>query len=123
MGQLYDECPRVPWHPSRFNESRWSILVAENALVRVVDEGLLRSAPDDYFDSFLLARCSVEWVKWHHIIADAMGDIWNTGQSVGSDLLLWRLRALIDDRQIACDGEAPVFGGSTSGAAKIKRAR
>jgi hypothetical protein len=96
-------------------------LVAENALIRVVDEGRLRSAPDDYFDNFLLAHCPSGWAKWHRVIADAMGDIWDTGQSAGSDLLLWRLRGLIEDGQIACDGDLPRFGGSVSDAVRIRR--
>lgn len=121
MGQLYDESPRVPWDPLRFPQDRWSTLVTENALVRAVDNGQLRSVPDDYFDSFLLARCPLEWVKWHRVIADAMGDIWNTGQSAGSDLLLWRLRMLIKDSQVACDGEPPFLGGSIADAVKIRR--
>lgn len=123
MGELYDECPRVPWDPLRFPEDLWNTLVAENALVRVVAEGgHLRSAPDNYFDDFLLARCPVGWTKFHRVIADAMGDIWDTGQSAGSDLLLWRLRALINNGQISCDGEPPLFGGSVANAVKIKRA-
>lgn len=121
MGQLYDECPRVPWDPLRFPEDRWSVLVAENALLRVVNDGRLQSAPDDYFDNFLLARCPDGWVKWHRVIADTMGDIWDTGQSAGSDLLIWRLRALIEDSQITCDGDLPLFGGSLSNAVKIRR--
>jgi hypothetical protein len=121
MGQLYDECPRVAWNPSRFNESRWSTLVEEDALLRVVTEGALQSAPDDYFDSFLLACCPIEWVKWHRVLADTMGGIWDTRQTAGSDLLLWRLRALIESGQIACEGEPPRFGGSTSDAVKIRR--
>lgn len=122
MGQLYDECPRVPWDPSRFPENRWSVLVAENALLRVVNEGRIQSAADDYFDNFLLARCPDGWTKWLRVIAYTMGDIWDTGQSAGSDLLLWRLRSLIEDGQIACDGDPPLFGGSVSDAVKIRRA-
>mgnify|MGYP001591199481 CR=1 FL=1 len=121
MGQLYDECPRVPWDPLRFPEDRWSALVAENALLRVVNDGRLQNAPDDFFDNFLLARCPDGWVKWHRVIADTMGDIWDSGQSAGSNLLLWRLRALIEDGRIACDGDTTLFGGSVSDAVKIRR--
>lgn len=122
MGQLYDECPRRSWDKSRYSEDRWNALVAENALLRVVDDGYLISAPDDYFDKFLLAQCSNRWVKWLSVVGDTMGDIWETGQSTGSYLLLWRLRALIEDGKIACDGDPPRFGGSISDAVKIKRA-
>lgn len=121
MGQLYDECPRVLWEPSRFPEDRWRALVAENALLRVISDEQLQSAPDDYFDNFLLARCPDGWVKWHRVMADTMGDIWDTGQSAGSDLLLWRLRALIGEGRIACDGNPPTVGGGSSKAVRIRR--
>jgi Protein of unknown function/Domain of unknown function (DUF1835) len=120
MGQLYDVCIRTPWNPTRFPEDRWNALVTEKALLRVVNNGQLVSAPDNYFDDFLLARCSDEWVKFHRVIGNAMGDIWDTGQSASSELLLWRLRVLIAHGKIACDGGQPLFGGA-SNAVKIKR--
>lgn len=122
MAQLFDGCPRVPWNPDRFPEGRWSALVADNALMRVIVDGRLQSASDDYFDSYLLARCPNAWTKWHRVVGDAMGDIWDTGQSAGSDLLLWRLRALIENGDIICDGDLPRFGRSTSAAEKVRRA-
>lgn len=121
MGQLYDTCPRKPWDPTRFPEDRWNELVAEKALLRVISGGQLVSAPNNYFDDFLLARCSIQWVRFQRVIAHVMGDIWATGQSAGSDLLLWRLRVLIEDGRIACDGDLPLFG-SASYAVKIRRA-
>lgn len=120
MGQLYDACPRTSWDPVRFPESRWDALVEENALLRVVNNGRLESAPDDYFDDFLLRCCPDRWVKFHRVIADTMGAIWDTQQSAGSDLLLWRLHTMIADGQIACDGDPPLFG-SVSDAVRIRR--
>ncbi len=121
MGQLYDECPRMAWEASRFPENRWSALVAENALLRVVNGGWLQSAPEDHFDQLLLARCPRRWVKWPRVIADTMGSIWKIGQSAGSDLLLWRLRRLIEDGRIACDGTLPASGLGASFNTKIRR--
>ena len=122
MEQLYDACPRMAWDSSRFPRDRWSALVAENAFLRVVKDGQLESAPDHYFDHYLLARCPDDWVKWHSVVTHTLGDLWETGQSAGGDLLLWRLRTLIGEGRIACDGELPVFGGSVSDAVKIRRA-
>ena len=121
MEQLYEECPRAAWGSLRFPRDRWATLVAENAFLRVVDEGQLHSAPDDHFDHFLLAHCPRRWVRWHRVLADTLGNLWKVGQSAGSDLLLWRLRTLIEDGKIACDGELPVFGGDISDAVKIRR--
>jgi len=107
MAELYDEYPRLPWDSSRFPPDRWRTLVADNALLRIVDEGVLRSAPKDYFDHFLLERCSTEWVKWHRVVADAMADIWGTGRSADEGFLLWRLRELIQRGDVICSGELP----------------
>jgi len=121
MAQLYDTCPRIPWDQSRFPEDRWGKLVAEDALLRVVLDGELQTAPEALFDHLLLARCRNEWTKWHRVIGDVMGDIWQTGQTADSTLLLWRLRDLIARGVVACDGEAPLFGSSVSDAVKIRR--
>jgi hypothetical protein len=122
MHLLYDDCPRVPLQDSRFGEDRWNQLVAENALLRVVEGGELRSAPDEYFDALLLAHCGGKWERWYRVLADVMGDVWDSGQSAGIELLLWRLRCLIQEDRIACDGELPKFGGASENAAKIRRA-
>jgi Protein of unknown function/Domain of unknown function (DUF1835) len=122
MARLYDGCPRVQWDPVCFPETKWSALVADNALIRVVVNGRLQSGADDYFDGYLLARCPLAGAKWPRVVAEAMGDIWNAGQSAGSALLLWRLRTLIENDRIICDGQLPLFGGGVFEAAKIRRA-
>lgn len=96
MGQLLDDCPRVPRDELRFPEERWQILVAEGARLRVVENGLLRSVPENYFDPLLLEQCSTEWQKWHRVVAHTMGAIWDKGQSAASTLMIWRLRILIE---------------------------
>jgi hypothetical protein len=121
MEQLYEDCPRTPWDASRFPRDRWAELVAENALLRVVDGGQLRSAPDDHFDQFLLARCPRRWVKWYRVLGDTLGNLWKSGQSAGVDSIMWRLRTLIEDGKIACDGALPVLHGNVSDAVKIRR--
>lgn len=121
MGRLYDECPRVPWDPCRFPENRWSTLTAENALVRVIADGRLQSAPDDYFDGFLLARCPTNWTRFYQVIGYTMADIWDTGQVANSDFLLWRLRKLIETNQINCDGKLPFLGENLADAVRISR--
>lgn len=123
MGQLYEECPRVLWEPSEFPEDRWSAFVAEGALLRVINDGQLQSAPDTFFDSYILARCPEGWDKWHRVIANSMGDIWDTEQAAGSDLLLWRLRTLIEEGRIECDGDLPIFDGNVSEVVKIRRVK
>jgi hypothetical protein len=121
IAELLDKCPRTAWNPSRFPESDWRTLMAEGALLRVADGGRLKSAPVDYFDHFLLSRCTIEWAKAHRVIADTMGDMWDAGHDPDVAMLFWRLRELILHRQIAHEGEMPLFGTGSRHAAKVRR--
>jgi hypothetical protein len=120
--ELLDECPRVPWDLSRFPRETWSSLMSDDALLRVVIDGQLRSTSDDYFDGSLLACCPPEWTKWLRVIGDAMGALWDIEHSVHSDFLIWRLRHLILEGVVQCDGALPKFGEGTNGV-RIRRVR
>jgi hypothetical protein len=122
MAELLDECPRAPWDTERFPAGRWRRLVAENALLRVVKEGVLQSVAEDFFDEFLLASCPQEWSKWPRVEATAMISLWDAGHRGDSTLIHWRLRELVRRGAIVCDGDLPkLFDGSES-AARIRRA-
>lgn len=110
QGELLDECPRLPWDPSRFPRQTWSSLMSDDARLRVLIGGRLQSASDDYFDDTLLACCPSEWTKCLRVIGHAMGALWDIGHSVQSDFLIWRLRHLILEGFIQCDGALPRFG-------------
>lgn len=121
IAQLLDGCPRREWNPSHYPKGRWRILMAEAAYLRIVEGGILRSVEADYFDHFLLKRCSADWVKAHRVAADAMGDIWDTGHSPDGAFLFWRLRELILSGAVVSDGELPLFGGNPRSAPRIRR--
>jgi hypothetical protein len=82
----------------------------EETCLRIVDNGKLRSVDADYFDHFLLARCTTDWTKPHRLIADVMAEIWDAGHNLDATFLSWRLRELVKGNKIACDGESPMFG-------------
>jgi hypothetical protein len=109
IAELLDKCARLPSDLSRFPAARWRSLIADDALLRIVDDGLLRSAPENYFDRFLLERCSAGWAKWQRVVGNAMVDIMDTGHSADDLLLFWRLCELIQRREIACNGELPRY--------------
>lgn len=110
VAQLLDGCQRKAWDSSKYPEDRWPALMAEEAYLRVVDSGSLKSVEADYFDHFLLARCSADWMKSHRLIGNVMGDIWDAGHSPDSAFLFWRLRELIQYNTIESDGDLPLFG-------------
>ena len=51
---------------------RWDALKAEGANLRVIDDGQIVSAPDDYFDSLILAVVNDRWVKATRVVGEAM---------------------------------------------------
>lgn len=120
MAELLDEYPRASWDASRFSADRWQELVAEDALLRIVTDGALRSAPEDYFDQFLLEHCSHSWRKWFRVVADAVGSMWDAGHRADAEFLTWRLRDLIERGEVACNGELPRSHGSPTDTTRVR---
>lgn len=109
VAQLLDGCERRIWDSSKYPKDRWRTLMAENAHLRVVENGRLCSVETDYFDHFLLARCPADWMASQRLIADVMGDIWTAGHSPDPDFLYWRLRELIQNNAIISNGDLPLL--------------
>ncbi|MCL6699747.1 DUF1835 domain-containing protein [Sphingomonas sp. NSE70-1] len=106
MSQLLDECPRTSWNKARFPAENWRSLKADSAMLRVIENGELRSAPSNHFDERLLRRIGSEWKECLRVIGYSLGDIWKTGQDADDVFLLWRLRELIRAGVIACDRDS-----------------
>lgn len=121
IADLLDGCPRVPVDPSRFPEDRWKNLMEEDALIRIVDGGVLRSAPDTYFDQYLLACCPAEWTNWRRVLGNTMVYNWDFDHNPCERLLFWRLRELVQSGQIVCDGEFPLYGNVPASEATVRR--
>jgi len=121
IGELLDGCPRVALANARFPVDRWKTLMAEDVLVRVVEDGVLNSAPDDYFDRFLLSRCSNEWTKWSRVIGDAIVEAWDFGHNPCEALMHWRLRELVGREEVACDGELPLYYENPAREVRVRR--
>ena len=109
MAELLDQCPRSAWEPSRFPADRWRTLVDENALLRLVQDGELRSAPEDHFDPLLLRQCSANWVMSRRVIGDTMVGSWDCGHTPNDVFLFWRLRELIRAGRIESSAGLPVY--------------
>lgn len=122
MAQLLDNCTPTEWNQARLPAEKWRSLVADGALLRIVENGTLRSAPSDYFDKFLLQRSRTEWTKSLRIIGYAMGDIWDAGHSADDMFLLWRLRELIQCGALACNGELPTYPLRSENMPMVRRA-
>jgi hypothetical protein len=110
MAELLDSYPRVRWKPDQFPADHWSALRAENSLLRIVKDGVLQSAPSDYFDEFLLRRCSSNLTEWMRVVGNAMIDAGDAGHSIDDLFLQWRLRDLVRRGVVAANGDLPLYG-------------
>jgi hypothetical protein len=121
MAELFDECPRVEWDEKRFPMGRWRTLMDDAAVLRVIDNGVLKSAPPDHYDNSLLDWCPSVWTKWYRVVGDTMG---HAIQAIDDLFLRWRLQELIATGTIECDGQLPGWDYPyTVEPAKIRRVR
>ncbi len=84
--------------------ARWQALVQENAPFRVVKNGVLISAPLDYFDEALLGAAKPTWQKLARVIGETLvsdaADL-----QVGDLLLLARAVALVEQGRLVANGD------------------
>ena len=107
VAELLDNAPRRTWPADRASPDEWRRLRGEASLLRIVENGRLRSVDPDFFDGLLLGRCTDEWQKWARVVGWAMVDAMEQGHHVGDALLLWRLRELVGQGRIVVRGELP----------------
>lgn len=84
---------------------RWRQLQSENALLRVVTDEGLRSAPIDYFDAALLERATPKWQQIRFLVGSAMADNLTPYVQVGDMMLLTRVVALVDAGKLLAEGD------------------
>jgi hypothetical protein len=120
MAQLFDESPRPVWEASRFPVEKWRSLMDDCTVLRVVDNGTLKSVRSDHYDDWILRWCPHDWTKWHRVIGDATG---HASQAIDHWFLQWRLQELIASGAIECQGTLPMWDEvSKDDLARIRRA-
>lgn len=119
MVELLDHCPRVPWDQARFPKRLWATLEAENSVLRVIINGVLQSVPNDYFDRYILERCSSAWTEWMRVVGNSMVDIDDAGHRVSDLFLRWRVGELIKSGIVVVDGKLPLYGEQAKALIKL----
>ena len=90
-------------------QALWAKLRAENAPLRVIENGTLVSAPISFFDAQLMSFVTRDWQKTARIIGEALvaqmdGRVFQAG-----DLLLaGRINRLVENGALECRGESPL---------------
>lgn len=120
LSHLLDNAVRCEWDGTRFPIEKWRTLMDDGAILRVIDNGMLKSARPDHYDDWILKWCPSVWTKWHRVVGDAMG---HASQPIDDLFLRWRLQELIASGDIECDGKLPGwYTPSTTEPAKVRRA-
>lgn len=120
MAELLDSCPRIRRDDARFPRRRWSELMIDNALLRIVEGGAIQSVHERYFDDLLLEHCHSDDTNWRRVVGNAMAASFDSNGSPSDAFLFWRLRELIREGRIVCDGEL-LLDSVGDGAAKVRR--
>jgi hypothetical protein len=102
---LFKDAERQPWNPVRFPADTWKVLRAEGSLLRIVNDGVIKSVQADYFDELLLAQCSHIWRKCYRVIGETMVRLWEQNHQANDSFLCWRLRVLAEQMQIESNRE------------------
>lgn len=84
---------------------RWVGLVSDGALLRVVEDGRLKSASLDHFDHFILDVATTEWKPGVRVVADALAAAFDARIWVNSDFLFSRLSRLAKSGELEADGD------------------
>lgn len=83
----------------------WRRLKAENAYFRVVTEGGLVSAPEDFFDASLLGCASRDWTKSARVVGECLSRNWEPYIQVSDMMLTRRLEALVEAGRLLVEGD------------------
>lgn len=107
MAALLDDAPRREWPGERALGELWRRLRREDGLLRIVEQGALRTVSEDHFDYLLLKHCPGDWQKWSRVVGYAMIEAMEEGHQTGDAFFIWRLRELVERGRIECQGELP----------------
>jgi len=87
----------------------WRQLRDDNAPLRVIEDGNLRSAPINFFDSLLMSHATDDWQKVVRIVGEGLAAEWDDGVFQTGDLVLAaRVSALVDSGQLEYRGQSPL---------------
>lgn len=87
----------------------WRQLRDENAPLRIIEGGTLRSAPITFFDALLMSHATEDWQKVTRIVGEGLAAAWDDGVFQTGDLVLAaRVNALVESGRLECRGKSPL---------------
>lgn len=112
FSDLLSKAEREPWNLARFPSDTWNALRADASLLRIAENGQIKSAREDHFDAELLAQCSFEWQNLNRITGETMVSLWDRDHNLDDLFLCWRLRVLAKQGRIASNREIAGYAQS-----------
>lgn len=86
-------------------QSLWQQLVAENAPLRIIKDGVLVSAPISHFDSRLIAQVTSKWQNAWRVVGHTLVSGPDDLIEYGHTFVMGRMRALVKSGQLEVRGE------------------
>ena len=105
MADVLENAPRRDIRDDEHLSGRWAELQREAALLRVVRDGQLVSAPADHYDALILSSVRSEWTPHVRVVANGMSAALDRQTWVSSEFLFSRLPHLVASGAIEADGD------------------
>ena len=105
LADVLDNAERRPVTDDHAWVGRWAELRSDNALLRVMEDGQLVSAPVETYDRLLLGAATDDWKKGVLVVGHALAASFDEQVRVSSDFLFSRLSALVRTSQLEAQGD------------------
>lgn len=91
-----------------FNQllNQWTLLKNENSLLRICEEGRVKSAKEDYFDIDILKYTEKEFKKSARIVGNVLG---YSESKISDEYIFWRIQELVKSGMIDFKGKLGVM--------------
>jgi hypothetical protein len=94
--------------PDELNQllNQWNLLINENSLLRVYEEGRIISAKENYFDIDILKYTEKEFKKSARIVGNVLGFSEN---KISDEYIFWRVQELVKAEMLEFKGKLGVM--------------
>jgi hypothetical protein len=103
--KLWDLCRPLPMTERLKHRELWQQCLAENAPLRVIEDGKLASAPISFFDPLLIYHIGRQWQSIARVFSSVTNFHWEDGVWQTNDAFLAaRIRTLVESGQLEIRG-------------------
>ncbi|CPT40621.1 Protein of uncharacterised function [Mycobacteroides abscessus subsp. abscessus] len=100
LARHLNDARSIPANERAAVRAAWKQLEQENQAFRILSNGNLVSAPEDYYDGALLNEASSQWTPIPRIVAPVMARM-----DIGDSPLFWRIKSLVESGVLVADDD------------------